>query len=100
MLSSKNKGLISDAIPTARQILAILLPITFPNAMPLKPVIDAFILTAASGALVPIAAKVSPIKSGETLQYIAIFEAPSIKNQPLLLIIQKKLLNKYKAYLY
>ena len=47
--------------PKISRIFMILLPRTFPIDIPLLPMSPALILTAASGALVPMATIVSPI---------------------------------------
>ena len=55
------RTVITEVIPRISRIFMILLPSTFPMDIPLFPLNAALILTAASGALVPIATMVRPI---------------------------------------
>ena len=73
------KGYTILATPKINKALKILLPITLPKTIsPLPASID-FIDTANSGALVPKATIVSPIKTLDTLKLFAKEEAPSTK---------------------
>ena len=64
MIFSTCKGRTIAEIPRARPILAMLLPIIVPIAMPSDPFIDAVKLTANSGLEVPKATMVRPITMG------------------------------------
>ena len=57
----------------------MLLPMTFPNTISVDPLDSACSDTANSGALVPKATMVSPIKTLDTLKFWAVDEAPSTK---------------------
>ncbi len=72
-------GVIMAIMPRIRQIFAMLLPRTLPNAMPLLPFIAEIILTAISGADVPNATRVIPTMKSEMLYLFAIAQEPSIK---------------------
>lgn len=72
-------GEIKAEAPITNRMLNILDPITLPMAMQFCPFIEAVILTAASGALVPNATIVRPIISYEIFSFFAIFEDPSTK---------------------
>ncbi len=67
------------AAPNINDRLNILLPKTFPKAIPLLPFREALMLTATSGADVPKATTVKPIKSADTLSLFAMPAAPSTK---------------------
>ena len=69
---------ISAVTPRITSIFIILLPSTFPTVIP-APSGDnaAFMLTAASGALVPIATMVRPTTISGILHFTAILDAPS-----------------------
>ena len=64
-------------IPKIIRIFKILLPTIFPMAIPAFPFIDALILTAASGVLVPMATIVSPTTNCGIPSFPAIPEHPS-----------------------
>ncbi len=70
-------GRITAAIPTNRRTLIILLPMTLPRRMSVLPLISDEKETASSGAPVPNATMVRPIKSLLTLKLAATDEAPS-----------------------
>ncbi len=70
-------GLIRAAIPIRRRTFTILLPITLPSKISVLPEIKEENETASSGAPVPKATIVSPIKSLEILKLEATEEAPS-----------------------
>ena len=69
-------GLIMAANPIITRKLKMLLPITFPIAMPGALSRLAIMLTDNSGADVPIETTVRPIIRSETLSLLAIEEAP------------------------
>ena len=78
-----------EVIPRITSTFIILLPITFPIEIPLLPATAALRLTAASGALVPIATMVSPITSSGTPNFLATAAAPSTKKSaPFMSIIK------------
>ena len=68
MLDSTTNGLIKAQTPTISTRLKMLDPITLLKASSLLPASPAVILTAASGALVPIATIVSPIMTDGTFK--------------------------------
>lgn len=70
---------INAVVPSIRNIFAILEPITFPIAIAFDPANADDILTAASGALVPMATTVNPIIIGGIFNRAAIADAPSTK---------------------
>ena len=72
-------GMIAAAVPRIRNIFRILLPRTLPIEISALPEIAPVILTAASGALVPIATIVRPMISSEIPNFLAKPEAPSTK---------------------
>ena len=81
-------GRMRAPIPTRRRILVILLPMTLPRSMSVVPLISEEIETASSGAPVPKAMMVRPIKSLLTLKCEAVELAPSIsQSAPLMRII-------------
>src|SRR6056297_1486841 len=63
--------------PMTKAMLAIFEPTTFEMAIEPEPFMDALILTANSGALVPNATTVRPMNNGETPKLVAKPEAPS-----------------------
>ncbi len=69
-------GQIKAPTPIKRSTFKILLPITLPSNMSVLPLIKELIEMASSGALVPKATIVRPIKSLETLKLVAIDEEP------------------------
>ena len=71
--------LIITATPKIRRLFVMLLPTTFPNTISELPSDKAFREIANSGALVPKATIVSPIKTFDTLKLVAVDEEPSIK---------------------
>ena len=78
-------GWIMAAMPTSNNILIILLPMTLPISISVLPEIKELMDTASSGALVPKARIVRPIRSFETLKWEAVLDAPSIsKSAPLM----------------
>ena len=68
---------MTEAIPRIIKIFKILLPTTFPTVMPALPFKAAVILTAASGALVPMATIVRPITNCGMPNLSAIPDVPS-----------------------
>ena len=70
---------MSAVTPRIIRIFSILLPTILPTAIPALPFIPAVMLTAASGALVPMAATVSPMITDGILSSFATEEAPSTK---------------------
>ena len=66
-------------MPRIKRILAILLPIIFPNAMSVVPFNEAYTLTISSGREVPKATTVSPIASFEMPNLLAMDEELSTK---------------------
>lgn len=70
-------GQISAPIPIRRRTLIILLPITLPRSMSEEPEASEEMETASSGALVPKATMVRPIKVLLTLKFVATEEEPS-----------------------
>ncbi len=71
-------GLMTAATPISRRTLTILLPITLPMRMSVLPLIIDEKETASSGAPVPKAMMVRPMRSLLTLKLEATLEAPSI----------------------
>ncbi len=76
------------------RIFKILLPTTFPMVMPAFPLSAAEMLTAASGALVPIATMVSPTTSCGIPNLEAIPDEPSTKKSAPLISIVNPAANK------
>ena len=75
--------------PMSSKALIILLPITLPSNISVEPEANELIETANSGALVPNATMVRPIKVLETLKLVAIDEAPSTnQSAPLIRMIK------------
>ena len=70
-------GLMMAAIPIKRSTLMILLPMTLPMRMSVLPLMSELNETASSGAPVPKATMVRPIRSLDTLKLDATEEAPS-----------------------
>ena len=64
------------AIPTITRRLKILLPTTFPMAIPGEPPVEAIMFTASSGAEVPKDTTVKPIIRSDIFNFFAIDEAP------------------------
>ena len=79
MDESTINGLIIAQIPTIKIRLKMLDPITLLNASSLLPERPAVILTAASGALVPIATIVRPMITEGTFNKRAMAELPITK---------------------
>ena len=80
-------GRMTAPIPMSSKILRILLPMTLPRSMSDLPSMSEANDTASSGALVPKATIVRPIKSFEILKCEAVDEAPSIiQSAPLMRI--------------
>ena len=71
------KGLITAAMPTKRRTLMMLLPMTLPIRMSVLPLMRELKETASSGAPVPKATIVRPMRSFDTLKLDATEEAPS-----------------------
>ena len=71
------KGLMAAAMPTKRRTLMMLLPMTLPIRMSVLPLMSELKETASSGAPVPKATMVRPIKSLDTLKLDATDDAPS-----------------------
>ena len=72
-------GFIKAQIPRTAKRLKIFEPVTLLSAISLEPLIAAEVLTASSGALVPIATMVNPIITPGTLKVRASEELPSTK---------------------
>ncbi len=68
---------MTAAMPISNNILRILLPMILPSSMSVLPEISEETETASSGAPVPKATMVRPIRSLETLKLEAAEEAPS-----------------------
>ena len=79
MALSTESGSITEATPSTSRRLSMFEPTTLPIAIPLEPLNAAVILTAASGALVPIATIVSPTMISGMLKRLAIELLPSTK---------------------
>ena len=71
-------GWMTAAIPIRSRIFKMLLPMTLPRSISVVPLIKEEIETASSGAPVPKAIMVRPIRSLETLKWEAVEEAPSM----------------------
>jgi hypothetical protein len=69
-------GLNKADMPRIKEILKILLPITFPTAIMLFPFIEEVRHTTNSGVDVPNATTVSPITTGVTPKLLARFDDP------------------------
>ena len=69
-------GQIRAAMPMRRRTLMMLLPITLPRSISVEPEARELMETASSGALVPKATTVRPIRVLETLKLVAMDEAP------------------------
>ena len=77
VLCSTAIGVIAAESPRMIRMFIILLPTIFPMVMSAFPFNAAEMLTAASGALVPMATMVKPIISWGIFNFSAIAEAPS-----------------------
>ena len=77
VLRSTASGVMTAARPRIIRIFRILLPIMLPMVISALPFRAADMLTAASGALVPIATMVRPIIRGGIFNFAAISDAPS-----------------------
>ena len=86
-------GTMTDAIPRISRIFIILLPTTFPTVIPSFPFRAEVILTAASGALVPMATIVRPITSCGMPSRKASAEDPSTNQSAPLVNITKPTIN-------
>ena len=69
-------GQMRAPIPISRRTFKMLLPMTLPSSISVVPLIRELIEMASSGALVPKATMVRPIKSLETLKLVAMEEEP------------------------
>ena len=69
-------GQMSAATPIRSRTFIMLLPMTLPRSISVEPEASELIDTASSGALVPKATTVRPIRVFETLKFVAIDEAP------------------------
>ena len=82
-------GQIRAPTPISSSILMILLPMTLPSSMSVEPEARELIETASSGALVPNATIVRPIRVLETLKLVAIDEAPlTSQSAPLIRMVK------------
>ena len=86
-------GQNSAPIPISSKTLIMLLPMTLPSNMSVEPDANELIDTASSGALVPNATMVRPIKVLETLKLVAMDEAPSTSQSAPLIRITKPIIN-------
>ncbi len=86
-------GCIRAAIPMSSKIFKMLLPMTLPRSISVVPLIRDEIETASSGAPVPKATMVSPIRSLLTLKCEAVEEAPSISQSAPLIRIAKPIIS-------
>ena len=82
-------GRMSAPMPIRRRIFMMLLPITLPSNISVVPLMSAEMETASSGAPVPKATMVRPIKSLLTLKCVAVEDAPSISQSAPLIKITK-----------
>ena len=87
-------GLMTDAMPIKSSTLIILLPITLPIRISVLPLIMDEKETASSGAPVPKAIMVSPIRSFDTLKCEAVDEAPSTSQSAPLIKSMKPMINR------
>ena len=87
-------GHIIAETPTTIRRLKILEPITLLNAISLLPESPAEMLTAASGALVPMATMVKPIITDGTFSSFAVEEAPSTKKSAPFISKMKPTINR------
>lgn len=81
-IEPKLSGRMVAEVPSTRNILKILLPITLPTAMPVRPLSAAVIDVASSGSDVPAATTVRPITASLTPSEDAMPEAPFTKQSP------------------
>ena len=79
MCAETASGATTEESPKIIRIFRILLPTMFPMVISAFPLTAAVMLTAASGALVPMATMVSPMTSCDMPSRPAISEAPSTK---------------------
>ena len=86
-------GLMTAAIPISKRTLMILLPMTFPIRMSVLPLISELKETASSGAPVPKATMVRPIRSLLTLKLEATDDAPSTSQSAPLMSKMKPMTN-------
>ena len=87
-------GQMSAPTPISSSTLIILLPITLPSSMSVEPEARELMETASSGALVPKATIVRPIKVLLTLKLVAMDDAPSTsQSAPLIKIIKPMISN-------
>ena len=86
-------GQISAPTPIKSKTLTTLLPITLPSNISVEPLAREEIETASSGALVPKAIMVSPMRVFETLKWVAIEDAPSTSQSAPLIRIMKPIIN-------
>jgi len=87
-------GAISAATPKIRRELDIFEPIILPRAMPVLPLMLAITLTTSSGAEVPKATTVKPIKKAETPNRLAIDDEPSTMISAPLMRNTKPIINR------
>ena len=87
-------GQISAPTPMSSSTLMILLPMTLPRSMSVEPEARELMDTASSGALVPKATIVRPIRVLLTLKLVAMDDAPSTnQSAPLIKIIKPMISN-------
>lgn len=88
-------GQMSAATPIRSRTLIILLPMTLPSSMSVEPDARELIDTASSGALVPKATTVRPIRVLLTLKFVAMEEAPETsQSAPLIRMIKPAISSK------
>ena len=87
-------GQIRAPTPISSSILMILLPMTLPSSMSVEPEARELIETASSGALVPNATMVRPIRVLETLKLVAIDEAPLTSQSAPLMRMAKPIIRR------
>ena len=82
-------GQIIAAIPMRSRTLMMLLPMTLPSSISVEPEASELIDTASSGALVPKATTVRPMRIFDTLKLVAMEDAPATSQSAPLIRIMK-----------
>ncbi len=86
-------GQIRAATPMSNRTLIMLLPITLPSSMSVEPEARELIETASSGALVPKATMVRPIRVLLTLKLVAMEDAPETNQSAPLIRMTKPMIS-------